>query len=785
MKIKSIDIAAFGKFKNYHLDLDDGFTMILGENEKGKTTIMSFIRMMFYGNSGKTSDAEKNPRIKYRPWNSDIMAGSITFTHNRTNYRLEREFKKSNSADKITLINLDLGTTQTLSGSDVPGATFFGLTDAAFERSVFIGGLDAPAKNDVADGEINSRLSNIAVTGDQDISYEAVKLRLQKAREELLSRGGKKGKLDKTALELEDIQKEINAARQTEENIAVIRQQIALKEAEIEVDAQESARLFGQLKDADRLKKRIFVERYIAAEKELADVRQGLCLKNGNYADGVFLADAKSLYGAYLNAEEKAQSLGTELTRQKDELDALIKQVESAQITVDGKARLLGDKCDDIDSKIEVIKGDLDFLNNKIKALKPEKKINLPLTIVGLTLSLIGAGLFFLNLYIALGLLGAGIILLVLGLIIKKNILPDDSVIQAQIQENSRKLTDLLESKQNLLKEISLLNQKENDNKIKVAADKAVLESKNRQVSLCEKEYQTARVVSKSAKNALLEHLGVLYITAEEEKLGEIISGLEEKLRTAENIMQKIALLADHANCSSVAEAEEKLESYNIAGVTESVTEQEVDDLKERFKLQSEITGKKRSELSALKVELKTLCDSCPSLAVLNRKKEELSQKIQNYKYYCDSIDIAAEALDEAFCELRKNYSSALDTETGKIFLSLAGDKYKSVSVSKNFDLNVTTEEAFGLKSSAYLSSGTEDQLYLALRLAITKLITADSEALTIFMDDPLDQFDDIRAEKAIEFLKDYSADKQIIMFTCHSAFADMARNNGINIQEI
>ena len=122
MKINSIDIVAFGKLKNFHLDLSDGLTVIYGENEKGKTTIMSFIRMMFYGSTGKSSDIDKNLRIKYRPWNSEIMAGSITFTKDGKSYRLEREFKKSNSTDKITLVDLELGTTQSLSGSDDIGA---------------------------------------------------------------------------------------------------------------------------------------------------------------------------------------------------------------------------------------------------------------------------------------------------------------------------------------------------------------------------------------------------------------------------------------------------------------------------------------------------------------------------------------------------------------------------------------------------------------------------------------------------------------------------------------
>ena len=156
MKIKALDIASFGKFKNYHLDLSDGLTVIFGENEKGKSTIMAFIRMMFYGNTGKASGIDKNPRKKYRPWGSDLMAGAITFESEGVTYRLEREFRASNSTDKISLINLDLGEKESLSGSEDIGARFFGLTDGAFERSVFINDPTLSAKNEAADGSLCS-----------------------------------------------------------------------------------------------------------------------------------------------------------------------------------------------------------------------------------------------------------------------------------------------------------------------------------------------------------------------------------------------------------------------------------------------------------------------------------------------------------------------------------------------------------------------------------------------------------------------------------------------------
>ena len=155
MKINKIYISAFGKLKDYTLDFKDGLNIVYGKNENGKSTVMAFIKMMFYGSGRGTSQISKNPRLKYTPWSGDRAAGRIFFEHNNINYCLERQFFKSDNTDKIQLINTDTGESKTV-GSAV-GAVFFGLSAAAFERTVFIGQLGAISKDEDANGEINSK----------------------------------------------------------------------------------------------------------------------------------------------------------------------------------------------------------------------------------------------------------------------------------------------------------------------------------------------------------------------------------------------------------------------------------------------------------------------------------------------------------------------------------------------------------------------------------------------------------------------------------------------------
>ena len=64
MKIDSIYIESFGKFKNYKLDFKDGMNIIYGDNEAGKSTIMAFIEMMFYGRTAQEKSTDVDTKMQ-------------------------------------------------------------------------------------------------------------------------------------------------------------------------------------------------------------------------------------------------------------------------------------------------------------------------------------------------------------------------------------------------------------------------------------------------------------------------------------------------------------------------------------------------------------------------------------------------------------------------------------------------------------------------------------------------------------------------------------------------
>jgi hypothetical protein len=122
---------------------------------------MAFVKMVFYGHNGKSSDIQKNPRLQYQPWQGGVMKGYIDFSADNINYRIERSFGRSNTSDDIAVWNLDSGMKLQLARGRDPGQEFFGLGSEGFEKSVFIGQSGSVINNSGKEDEITQRLLNL------------------------------------------------------------------------------------------------------------------------------------------------------------------------------------------------------------------------------------------------------------------------------------------------------------------------------------------------------------------------------------------------------------------------------------------------------------------------------------------------------------------------------------------------------------------------------------------------------------------------------------------------
>ncbi len=135
MIINKIYITDFGKLSNLTIYPTDGLNIIYAPNESGKSTLLSFIKYMFYGTKMKKSKGDMTFKDKYMPWNGMPMSGSIEFTHCGKQYIISRSDGAKNGSRRLEVKELATGM---LLNIEEPGRHFFSVGEKAFSDSCFV-----------------------------------------------------------------------------------------------------------------------------------------------------------------------------------------------------------------------------------------------------------------------------------------------------------------------------------------------------------------------------------------------------------------------------------------------------------------------------------------------------------------------------------------------------------------------------------------------------------------------------------------------------------------------
>lgn len=163
----------------------------------------------------------------------------------------------------------------------------------------------------------------------------------------------------------------------------------------------------------------------------------------------------------------------------------------------------------------------------------------------------------------------------------------------------------------------------------------------------------------------------------------------------------------------------------------------------------------------------------------LEARRDALLADLEERTLQYDALDLALQGLDAANSVLRERFSPALNQEAAAIFSALTGGKYQQLSLSRDFSAQAGGSSPALPHSALYLSAGTVDQLYLAVRLAVCRLTLPGSP---ILLDDALAAFDDSRMALALDWLEQLSRERQVLLFTCHSREARWARDRGVPV---
>lgn len=132
-----------------------------------------------------------------------------------------------------------------------------------------------------------------------------------------------------------------------------------------------------------------------------------------------------------------------------------------------------------------------------------------------------------------------------------------------------------------------------------------------------------------------------------------------------------------------------------------------------------------------------------------------------------DALTLAVETLREADEELQSRFSPALGKLASEYMAQVTGGRYADVLIDRNFSARARTQGDSVARESEYLSAGTLDLMYLAVRLAVCELAMPAGEPCPLIIDDALVNLDDTRLDQAMQLLREIAKKRQVILFTC------------------
>lgn len=161
------------------------------------------------------------------------------------------------------------------------------------------------------------------------------------------------------------------------------------------------------------------------------------------------------------------------------------------------------------------------------------------------------------------------------------------------------------------------------------------------------------------------------------------------------------------------------------------------------------------------------------------RKQEQLHRLQGEY----DSLALALDVLRSANTTLQNRFSPELGRRAAEIFADMTGSPWSHILLDREFRLSAEAGSDPTRRSVQLLSSGTADQLYLAVRLAICEMVLPAEQNAPLILDDALLTFDDERLHKTLDYLVRLGEQRQILLFSCQSREADyLASCSGVHI---
>ncbi len=244
---------------------------------------------------------------------------------------------------------------------------------------------------------------------------------------------------------------------------------------------------------------------------------------------------------------------------------------------------------------------------------------------------------------------------------------------------------------------------------------------------------------------------------------------LDRQLQQAREDLQT-AGESDH----ELAVTEEDLELFDAQHNTECIEllKMEQEDLRNDLQAAYEKLGGLRRELEVIAADQQS--------RHLRREIAAIGQRIHTSGTEWFALQRAKQAVERMRHHIERTRQPVTIADASRYLTRITCGKYRNIwtPLGKRC-LRIDDEYGHSLSVES-LSSGTREQLFLAIRMALIHDYARHGVTLPMVLDDVLVNFDENRSEAAIDALSDFSRQgHQVLMFTCHRHLAQMAETKG------
>ncbi len=307
----------------------------------------------------------------------------------------------------------------------------------------------------------------------------------------------------------------------------------------------------------------------------------------------------------------------------------------------------------------------------------------------------------------------------------------------------------------------------------KARQDSELLKTNNTEVEELTAEIDDVEKTQQSLDEQMVELLSAAKCDKAVD-LPAVISKFNEHQRLQEKISEAESSLAKMSEGVALEEIKRQANEVNVdelPGQIISLKRQIDEELYPRIKNTSEIIGEENRELQ--------LMDGSTRAAEASEKMEQVAARVRRLVDQFTKIKLATVVLKDEIERYREEHQDPVLRIASKYFSELTlrsfaglrtdvADNGNPVLVGVRPDDSRLTVDG--------MSSGTCDQLYLALRLATLEWRLESSEPMPFIVDDILINFDDDRSKATLTALADLSKKNQVILFTHHSQIMETAK---------